>query len=835
MKTLNLFAALLLTCTLSAQTKNLPQDLYPQPQEITITNRSFVPARGYKLKGIATPDPDAVKLLKETVPFAETREALPLEVKKIKAKTPGLKRSGAYTLDITPEGITIGIVDNRSLFYAAQTLNQLAGFDREGKRTLPLCSVKDYPDVLHRGTVEGFYGEPWSHADRIEQLRFYGKLKMNTYIYGPKDDPYHSSPNWREPYPAGQAGQIRELTAEAARNKVDFVWAIHPGQDIRWNLTDSTHLIRKFEKMYDLGVRAFAVFFDDISGEGAKADKQAGLLNYIQKEFIAKKTDVQPLIMCPTEYNRAWANTDYLDILGEQLDPAINIMWTGDRVVYDITLEGLEWVNKRICRPAYVWWNFPVSDYCRNHLLMGPAYGLDTDAVNAMSGFVANPMERAEASKVGLFGAGSYAWNMKAYDPQAAFIQACAFIMPEATAGFRLFCENNSDPGPNGHLYRRDESVAYKQPAASFIEGYKKDIFKEAEANRMESLFSEITAAPGQIHHQSSNQALVKEIDPWLLQFELLGKTGTAAIRMARAWNQKDRAAAWQDYLDVSALQDSMKAIDRSYNQNPYQKGVKTGSLLLTPFIQEIYLQTGRNLLANDKTPASEVRMNISSTLTNVGQLKHQPFTDDDNKIAYVPLYEVVRVEPGEYIGIGWEVGKEAASFDFNLPKSNIEGRLFEWSADGKEWHPIPGITIASAKASVTDIDPKARYIRMRNCSDKQMQLYVMGFSVTTKESPAIDETLMMYDSNLSTFKVLKPGEKVDIECKDNKAFECYLSGDDDSMVSIAGTDKAGNEHSLYIGPAGYIRLPESLLRDAGNLEMTVAGDKAVKIHQIIH
>lgn len=53
---------------------------------------------------------------------------------------------------------------------------------------------------------------------------------MNTYIYGPKDDPYHSSPHWRDPYPADQAAQIKELVKVAKENHVDFVWAIHPGQ-----------------------------------------------------------------------------------------------------------------------------------------------------------------------------------------------------------------------------------------------------------------------------------------------------------------------------------------------------------------------------------------------------------------------------------------------------------------------------------------------------------------------------------------------------------------------------------------------------------------------------
>ena len=98
------------------------------------------------------------------------------------------------------------------------------------------------------------------------------------------------------------------MVQEAKKNEIDFTWAIHPGLDIQWNKTDSLAILNKLELMYDLGVRSFAVFFDDISGIGTKAEKQAELLNYIQKQFIEKKKDVLPLIMCPTEYNKAWSD-----------------------------------------------------------------------------------------------------------------------------------------------------------------------------------------------------------------------------------------------------------------------------------------------------------------------------------------------------------------------------------------------------------------------------------------------------------------------------------------------------------------------------------------------
>lgn len=214
-----------------------------------------------------------------------------------------------------------------------QTLAQLLNDNQ-----LPVVEIKDYPSVRFRGVVEGFYGTPWSHEARLRQLKFYGENKMNTYIYGPKDDPYHSSPNWRLPYPEKEALQLQELVKVANENEVDFVWAIHPGQDIKWNQEDRDLLLAKFEKMYDLGVRSFAVFFDDISGEGTNPNKQAELLNYIDEKFVKVKPDVTPLVMCPTEYNKSWSNPkgNYLTTLGEKLNPSIQIMWTGDRVISDI-------------------------------------------------------------------------------------------------------------------------------------------------------------------------------------------------------------------------------------------------------------------------------------------------------------------------------------------------------------------------------------------------------------------------------------------------------------------------------------------------------------------
>lgn len=98
------------------------------------------------------------------------------------------------------------------------------------------------------------------------------------------------------------------------------------------------NVLNKFGMMYDLGVRSFAVFFDDISGEGPRQTNKPTCSTSCKRSLSRRKKRVSPLIMCPTEYNRAWAGSDYLDVLGRTLDPAIHVMWTGNSVIHDITL-----------------------------------------------------------------------------------------------------------------------------------------------------------------------------------------------------------------------------------------------------------------------------------------------------------------------------------------------------------------------------------------------------------------------------------------------------------------------------------------------------------------
>ena len=577
--------------------------LQPTPQKYVGSEDSvFIPARyslqvGATLRGSAAEQllaglfPDAAVTADFSVCIGMKGDK---SVRKYAARIP--KQAEGYYLKIDKEGIVVAGADRRGVFYGVQTLVQLIALPK-----LPLVEVTDYPDVPYRGVVEGFYGVPWSREARLSQLDFYGRNKMNIYIYGPKDDPYHSSPNWRKPYPAQEAEQLKELVECARRNEVLFYWAIHPGKDIRWNTEDRDLLMEKFESMYRLGIRAFAVFFDDISGEGTSAEKQVELLNDIYHNFVKVKGDVAPLLMCPTEYNRLWTKLEggYLATLGGKLHPDIGILWTGDKVVACIDKPTMQFVNPLLKRKAFIWWNFPVSDYVRDRLLLGAVYGNGTDIDDDISAFISNPMEHAEASKIALFSIADYAWNMDAYKSDASWRRAVRYLMPGHAAALQVFASHNSDLGGNEHDFRREESEQIRPALERLLDAYCREGKREvAAASAVTEECECMIASADLLLASDENPALVKEISPWLMQFKLLGEYGREVLCMLAAQCDGKKTELEKAASHAKALQVLMKKIDATYNQNGFQPGVKTGSCHLKPafdrLYQEVVQRTGK-------------------------------------------------------------------------------------------------------------------------------------------------------------------------------------------------------------------------------------------------
>ena len=652
----------------------------PVPQEVVIVEGAALadaPAQwslnadkkrmvGYVYDAVmtASPEVDAKAPFKLTIGVRGDSKVAKYK-KNIPAKAEG------YFMKVTDKEIIIAGNDEKGLYYGIQTL---LGMMKEGK--LEQCTVSDWPDVPFRGTVEGFYGTPWSHEARKSQLEFYGRNKMNVYIYGPKDDPWHRD-KWREPYPEAEAKRIGELVEVAKKNGVNFYWAIHPGVDIKWNDEDRDKLMAKLEVMYQLGVRSFAVFFDDIWGEGAQADKQAALLNYIDDNFVQVKKDVAPLILCPTEYNKGWANEEkgYLRTLGNNLNKGIEVMWTGNSVVACIDKPTMEWINERIQRKGYIWLNFPVNDFVRDHILMGPAYGNGLDIATDVSGFVSNPMEYAETSKISLYGIADYCWNMEAYDYKANWEKSLKSILPANSQALRIFALYNKDLGPNGHGFRREEGEELVENAEKALNG---DQFATAMLN---VACCELETACDILLNDNTNPQLVHELRPWLVQGKNLAEYGKAVCTMSMFAGIKDNRAATSQFLlfenlykQARSLQKQMFDLENNKAmRHPYQIGTKLGTKVLLPTLNKLFAKAtktyntvqGKNL----DTTAEYNPYKLTSTVTQLALL---PVKLNGDVVEVTPALEVINWQAGGELVIESETAITFQGMDFNFGVNGV-------------------------------------------------------------------------------------------------------------------------------------------------------------------
>src|SRR5262245_7111403 len=148
-----------------------------------------------------------------------------------------------------------------------------------------------------RGVVEGFYGAPWTHADRLAVVSFLAERGMNAYAYAPKDDAKHRA-EWRTPYDEDEREQFAQLAAHAAARGVRFGFAISPGLDIDYDASaDRAALLAKLAPLGDAGVGWFLLLVDDIPMQPGLGVRHAEL-----GSWLAAELDGCDLTLCPTEY-----------------------------------------------------------------------------------------------------------------------------------------------------------------------------------------------------------------------------------------------------------------------------------------------------------------------------------------------------------------------------------------------------------------------------------------------------------------------------------------------------------------------------------------------------
>lgn len=258
-------------------------------------------------------------------------------------------------------------------------------------------------ETFFTGVIEGFYNRPWTKDQRLDLFSKLNAFDLNSYLYAPKDDAKHRS-LWRELYTNHECAELRELIQSCAANDVIFFYGISPGLDIKYSDKKELELLyAKAKQIKDLGCEGFAILWDDIEPELSREDSKhfksfseahCIVSNGLYEELLQPK-----FLFCPVEYcsSRASPNvrdSEYLQTIGELLNPNIQVFWTGAKVVSKtITAKECNELRDVIKRKPIIWDNLHANDYDQQRLYLGPYLGRDKSVPldSYLSGAMTNP------------------------------------------------------------------------------------------------------------------------------------------------------------------------------------------------------------------------------------------------------------------------------------------------------------------------------------------------------------------------------------------------------------------------------------------------------------
>ncbi len=387
-----------------------------------------------------------------------------------------------------------------------------------------------------RGVIEGYYGPPWSHRDRLWLIERIGGWGLNRYVYAPKDDPLHRA-RWREPYPDAALREFEELVESGASAGVEVGFALSPGRSIRYaSSAERAALLAKFRVFRELGSGWLMLALDDVPSSLAH-DEDRDAFSSLAEAHVELAGELQQalgpevtLCVVPTDYLGV-EPTPYLETLGRELDSAILLAWTG-RTVISPTIKGEEAARRAatLRRPVLIWDNVPVADGpMRSMLHLGPYGGRDPELAQHACGVLLNPMAQVRASAIVLRTAAAYLANPEAYEPEAAWRDALEEAGEGDPEALTLFAraQRCSPLWPDD---RDSELEALLVRLRQQVGADPTDVLGELR-ERVEARLE----APERIRKGVRDKRLVVELEPWLASHQWETRRIAAALELLEA------------------------------------------------------------------------------------------------------------------------------------------------------------------------------------------------------------------------------------------------------------------------------------------------------------
>ena len=305
-----------------------------------------------------------------------------------------------------------------------------------------------------RGIIEGYYGPPWPNEVRKKILTKAAEWGYNSYVYGPKDDPYHRR-LWRENYRKTEFDNICDLADFTKSLNMNFTFSISPGINLNYSAAhDMSMLLKKIGRFHERGINSFGISFDDIPPVFSNPEDKkrypslaAAQNDFLRRVYTAMKNmdkDIE-LMVCPTQYHGTGELKETRDFCYD-LPPEVGIFWTGREVcAQSLSIPDTRYFEEKTGHRPLYWDNYPVNDsVMHNELHLGPYAKRDSGILDYCDGVILNVMEQPHLSMIALKTASDFFNQGEDYNPEESWLSALKLLIdPRILDAFKVFARYN--------------------------------------------------------------------------------------------------------------------------------------------------------------------------------------------------------------------------------------------------------------------------------------------------------------------------------------------------------------------------------------------------------
>lgn len=692
-------------------------------------------------------------------------------------------RYDAYTLWIDNGDIVILGRNTDAAYGGVTTLKRI--FEQLDGKSVRNLVIQDYAEVQFRGFIEGYYGNPWSMEDRIDLMQYGGEIKMNQYVYAPKDDPMHNA-RWRTLYDEEGLKNIAALAQAGNESKCFFVYALHTFMNQPVNLSDATYesevavVKAKFEQVIrGAGVRQIAILEDDASGETAQhmirfLNDMHDWLVELKEEIPDLKTDI---LYCPTCYMST--SDSKMTTISQNVSKEIHIVVTGGKIWGEVSesfatafYNGLGGANSETARYPYMWVNWPCNDNTKNSQIMGGHnYILHTGVDGShYEGIILNPIQESEPSKVGIFTAADYCWNIwqdaaegdQAWEDSFKYIDHMTAIENEASEALRETAKHQIAQAASqttGKQVPFEESVDLKPLLDEFKSKLNAGTLTAADTDKLKAEFQKICDAAEYYMQHGTNRRMASQMTPFLSCLRDMTQADACLMDAVKSVLKDNKSGIWAKYSEAQTLYDQSKTYGFAY----YNAGTlyaQAGRKYIEPFTDDVmkFVSDEVKALVSGEEPAEAYQGTLSHTdIWTVhiasGSGPEENLTDgNDSTYVWYNVSNQDTTQAGDYIQLDLgevkPVGRVRALVGAGDGDKWTKYHV-EYSQDGTNWTKMSSYTGAASGTDtyIVDLQGKsARYVKLVN--DTTLNKWVK-FSEFTVFAPGGGETGMVYTNTV--------------------------------------------------------------------------------------